>query len=494
MTTSLSLNLSECLNCTILNITDCLINNGTALNCTHAFPSKDYSPEPHHVHHKNVVWEVAMFLMNILIFVSGVTGNMLTTLTIFKDLALRHLQHFLVFSLAVTDLITLLIVLPLNIITQYVGWPFGEFTCKYILPVGDVVPAVSIVTLVSINIDRYRAIVHSLSETPSKKLGISLSVVLWVLCYIVIGIPLSLVFFVGKGHWAPHSCHPQWPDSNMSALYYNLKLVLFYIVPTLVIFFCYLRIRMVLGRNLHFLQRSTSGRGQITQLRRQKRVITMFFTIFVTFFVCMLPLNLITHFFLYSRTFAVWIHSGEIFQLSVIVGLANSSCNPIILYFLGRNYRDSFRKYLPCLDWLSKRRKDRPNISGHTVSKRDVTELVELNRQSLIDRRISKDSSLHNNSNDSLSRHRISGVDSPAKFRYSVESPGKNRRFGLAATPRERYSCETNGNTNKTNNRSSLQVVLSNKPANARFSNNNVGDDLNTDAIEYNDRDNLMAN
>ncbi|XP_057300138.1 bombesin receptor subtype-3-like [Hydractinia symbiolongicarpus] len=309
------------------------------------------------LHKRKIFWEILQFSTSIIIFICGVLGNVLIALTIVQHKSMQNLQNYFVFSLAITDLVTLLFIVPLNLMHNYVAWPFGEFACKYLLPIGDVVPAVSIFMLVSISFDRYRAIVYALSRPPSLRIGIFLIVVIWILSYLGVGFPLTFTFTVGPGFWVEKMCYTSWNDLFFQKTYITLRTILIYIVPSIVIFVCYIRVNDVLKKNLLFLERSISGAGQLQRLQRQKHVMKMFFLIFLTFLLCYLPVNLINLFYIYWREFATWSLLKESTTIATIIGLANSACNPIILYYLSRAYRKRFEQYLPFLKWCCKGKK-----------------------------------------------------------------------------------------------------------------------------------------
>ena len=299
------------------------------------------------MHKKNIVFEIIQFIVSPLLFVTGVIGNVLVILAIVKQQTLQNLQNYFVFNLAVTDLIVLILLMPLHLTSKYVSWPFGLFTCKYILPVSEVVPTVSILTLVAISIDRYRVIIHALAIPPPLKFGVIVICSFWVLCYLVVAFPLTLIFNIRSGYWMSKMCIPKWNNFPLQITYYTGRTIFFYVVPSVIIYFCYVRVNYVLVKNMSFLARSVSGIVQVARIRAQKRIMAMFFAIFLTFVLCYLPTSLITFVIVFIPAFRNWSHAGDIFKLTTTFAFANSVCNPIILYKLSRAYRESFRKYLP---------------------------------------------------------------------------------------------------------------------------------------------------
>ena len=92
------------------------------------------------------------------------------------------------------------------------------------------------------------------------------------------------------------------------------------------------------------------------RLKRQKRVMSMFFAIFLTFAVCFLPFNVLIMLFNYTpqiRQYTTVLFYSM--KLASAVAIANSASNPIILYILSRVFRAKFQSYMPFLKWFSHR-------------------------------------------------------------------------------------------------------------------------------------------
>lgn len=314
-----------------------------------SFPARKQNPK---IPAKSIAWTVLMFTFVTCLFVVSVAGNGLTIFTIVKEKSLQNTQNYLVFNLAISDLFTVVVVLPLMMIIWHVPWPFGRFSCKYLLPICDILPPVSILTLVAISIDRYRAIVYALSRPLTIKIGIAYIVASWVICYLTVGLPMSLVVELDQNK----ICMPLFKDTNWRTASYTLRTILFYIFPSTIIFVCYRRVNSVLGTSMHFLKRSVSGKSKILSLRRQKRAMKMFFAIFLTFVICYLPLNvyiLLTN-YVQDRETLLLLHT-YLSEASIMCGFANSACNPIILYLLSTTYCKSFQKILPFLKYFRRK-------------------------------------------------------------------------------------------------------------------------------------------
>ena len=307
---------------------------------------------------KNVFVETIQFIFDGIFFTIGVSGNLLIIAAVMKNPKLRSLQNYFLLNLVITDLITLLLLLPIFLISQYISWPFGSFICRYIIPVADCIPAVSILTLVVVSVDRYRIIIHSLPKALSHKDGTVIIAAIWLLSYLIIGLPLSFMIDVREGTLVKKICCPLWSNEAAKHTYYGARIGFFYILPSAIILFCYIRIRITLHDNMTFLHRSLTGVIQAKRLKHHRKIMNMFFTIFIMFVVSFLPLNLLATLILYSKHFAKWKYVLQAMQVANTFVFANSVCNPIVLYILSHVFRSQFRRWLPFLKFFQRRRNE----------------------------------------------------------------------------------------------------------------------------------------
>ncbi|XP_066935403.1 C-X-C chemokine receptor type 1-like [Clytia hemisphaerica] len=333
------------------------------------------------------VFIIIIIIIEIVIFIIGVTGNIMIVLTILTTKSMHSTQNFFVFNLAITDLVTL-VNLPMKIWQQLApylllpGWPFGEFSCIYVVPIFDIFPSVSILTLVAIYIDRYRAITATLATAVSLKYIILLLAANWIGNYLVVGLPVTFVMT----YIAPSQCMANFTSASLRRTYFTLRTVLLYVLPSSIIFFCFVRVNKVLGNSMRFLQRSVTGKSQVVRLKRQKRVMTMFFVIFLTFVICYFPYNTLTIVYHYVPSLGQYPELITSFMhVAAMLGIAYSACNSVILYHLSKAFRVKFQKYLPFLKCFTRLEKE-DTIDNHdrrhtTIEDLDDGEETKTNRR-----------------------------------------------------------------------------------------------------------------
>ena len=359
------------------------------------------------VFQKERVFTSTIIAIKVSLFFIGVIGNFLILVVIIATRSLHTAQNAFVFNLAITDLFTLLLYLPLTVYKHFVvrWWPFGEFACRFMLPIADIVPSVSILTLVAISFDRYFAItgnsvctldcssiqscfsivrsffhcstlnasqsngsksivVKSLTKRKSSCLSISnmsrpkmtiiVLVTIWMVCYMSVAFPVSTFAMT----YSDKSCLVRFKSPSTAKFYFTMRCVMFYIVPSFVIFICYNCVNNTLASSMQFLSMSANGKSRLKRLKRQRRVMIMFYAIFLSFVICFLPFNMLIIVYNFASPALLRSHPTVLLYtvtLTSTLAIANSVFNPLILYRLSSAFRRGFQRCLPCLGWFTRR-------------------------------------------------------------------------------------------------------------------------------------------
>lgn len=92
----------------------------------------------------------------------GFPGNLLMCLTIGKNDYMKTAANWLIFNLVITDLVTLLLVIPMEITLFWSNYPIplGEWGCDMAIVTSELVTYVSILTMIAFTLERYFAICH----------------------------------------------------------------------------------------------------------------------------------------------------------------------------------------------------------------------------------------------------------------------------------------------------------------------------------------------
>uniref|UniRef100_UPI0037E80469 B2 bradykinin receptor n=1 Tax=Semicossyphus pulcher TaxID=241346 RepID=UPI0037E80469 len=257
-------------------------------------------------------------------------------------------------NLAAADLL-LLCCLPfwaVNISNGF-NWPFGLFLCK-VVSLGIKMNAYcSIYFLVLVSMDRYIALVHTMSHGRMRrpkyaKLG----------CLLVWGFGLllcipTLVFREVKHfpEYDAHACFLNYPHHlpNLELILNGMLVVFSFIVPISIISFCTVKIIQALKKQA--IERFNAE-------RTEQKATTLVLAVLLAFLICWVPFHVIA-----AVDVLVQALSLEGCQLETVLDICNqiftylaffnSVLNPILYVIVGKNFRKKVREVLK--QWSIKR-------------------------------------------------------------------------------------------------------------------------------------------
>ncbi|KAK7090851.1 D(2) dopamine receptor-like [Littorina saxatilis] len=132
--------------------------------------------------------------------VFGIAGNTLVILAISLERRLQNVTNYFLLSLAVTDLLVSLIVMPFSIINEFTGrWQFGLILCNLFVTADVLMCTLSILHLCTISLERYIGIRYPLwAKNKSGKRTVLVKITLvWTLA-IAITSPITVLGIVGQ--------------------------------------------------------------------------------------------------------------------------------------------------------------------------------------------------------------------------------------------------------------------------------------------------------
>lgn len=126
-----------------------------------------------------------MTLVYALIFVVGVMGNLLVCLVIMKHRNMKTPTNYYLFSLAISDLLVLLLGMPLEVYEMWSNYPFlfGPVGCYFKTALFETVCFASILSMTTLSVERYIAILHPFRAKleSTRKRALRIIIVLWIL-------------------------------------------------------------------------------------------------------------------------------------------------------------------------------------------------------------------------------------------------------------------------------------------------------------------------
>lgn len=222
----------------------------------------------------------------LIIFLVGAVGNVLTCTVIARNKVMRTPTNFYLFSLAVSDLLVLLLGMPLELYEMWSNYPFllGKGGCYFKTFLFETVCFASILNVTALSVERYIAVVHPLRAkyivtcTHAKRVILSVWSVS-MLCAVP-NTSLHGIFTLpppkgrGVGHVANSATcmlvKPRW----MYNLIIQITTLLFFVLPMLTISVLYLLIGIQLKREkmLQVLDAKASlGQDSYSNARSQQQ-------------------------------------------------------------------------------------------------------------------------------------------------------------------------------------------------------------------------------
>ena len=283
----------------------------------------------------------------ILLDFAALVGNSLVCLAFYRNLSLRTVTNYFIFSLAITDLSAAVLIMPLSFSATVANkWNTGDLGCEIQHFFGPILAAVSLLTVIQLAINRYlRVIKPTLYPTVySKKRAIIMTVVTWILSLTQI----VLTRFISGVKYKifaiqPAFCFLYSPDKRvytMSAIVGNTFLAIVGFIITI----CYVKIYRTIHRHNTAVAASSQGGHSIFGVGEVK-MTRMLTAVVVGYFLCYTPvfISSITTVIDLKKTAMKYYNFYFLFPV-----FTSSVINPILYAALSQAWRKEFRKILQC--------------------------------------------------------------------------------------------------------------------------------------------------
>lgn len=296
--------------------------------------------------------QVGRFCIYSFIWVLGILGNIAVILTICRTKRLRSSSNYLIVNLAVADLASLCIAMPMILIVQITDWPFGLIVCRFINPLKDLFLHVSMITITVIAIDRYVHTVYPF-KTPIPLYKVKLIILLiWLVDYLLIPLPMGFVMKIQRHQMNGHEVcmaifTPEWQKISILLLSSFLFLSLFLTA------FAYVGVGFVMFKQrkrikLRAQDAGIHARSLKRELEKNLKTVKLMMAIVVAFWLSVLPLTM----FALLLELKVLMPTREqyviIFFLASHLLFLQHCINPVILYLLSKDMRAGFYKCCTC--------------------------------------------------------------------------------------------------------------------------------------------------
>ncbi|XP_022521372.2 endothelin receptor type B [Astyanax mexicanus] len=315
------------------------------------------------------------------VFLFGMVGNVTLLRIIKKHKCMRSGPNILIASLALGDIVHILIDIPVNVYKLLaVDWPFGLVVCKLVPFVQKTSVGITVLSLCALSVDRYRVVV---SRSVIRTLGKPQ----WTLCKLcviwagsvllavpeVVGFDLIMMDYKGE---QLRICllHPLQTSTFMQ-FYKAVKdwwLFGFYFLMPLI---C---TAVFYGRMSWEMLRGDVERSEMTyHLKQRWEAARAVFCLVLAFAICWFPLHL-------SRILKLTIYDEEdpgrcdllsaflvLDYIGINMASLNSCVNPMALYAVSQRFQKHFQESLCC--WRSSATQEVPDET-HKFLRSKVTE------------------------------------------------------------------------------------------------------------------------
>uniref|UniRef100_A0A3Q3GHP2 Trace amine-associated receptor 1 n=1 Tax=Labrus bergylta TaxID=56723 RepID=A0A3Q3GHP2_9LABR len=287
---------------------------------------------------------VTLYIIFGVIIILTVCGNLLVTFSVAYFKQLHTPTNYLIFSLAVSDLLLGIIVMfPGMIRFIETCWYFGDFFCKVSISSDITLCSASILNLLFISVDRYYAVCQPLLYR--SKISVNVVLILILLCWsfsVLVGfgmIFLKLNILCVEEFYYNHVACEGGCVVFMSGVSSTVSSVINFYLPGIIMLCVYLKIYLVARRQFCSIQNAgcvnsvkTSNTSQTKATKTLAIVMGGFLCFWSPFFVC----NIINPFVSYSIP-------PTFFVTLVWLGFLNSAVNPIIYAFFYSWFRKAFK-------------------------------------------------------------------------------------------------------------------------------------------------------
>ena len=299
---------------------------------------------------------LAMISLMAFVIIAGLIGNVMVIVTVAAKKSMWTPCNLFIMNIAVADLLVAIILTPLRMAELFVGWPLGEFLCRFFGPLQDVIVCISAVTHTVIALERHRGIVTPFKTKLSLRSAKIAIVIICLVCYLVIGLPLALVLKQVEQNGVTY-CRARWPLKTSRVIFEAYLVAFFILVPLITQTVTYVKIVATIkgeDTSAQSICRSGTVEQRRNQIRKKAHLVKMLIIIVAVFQVCFIPRGvyiLIKEFVSLSYKES---HRESLFianLTSIILFYLKHVLNPFILFAMSTEFK---KNCFPCGNFCSK--------------------------------------------------------------------------------------------------------------------------------------------
>ncbi|XP_075041971.1 growth hormone secretagogue receptor type 1-like [Mixophyes fleayi] len=294
---------------------------------------------------------VPVTILCIVLFLLGVTGNLLTILIFKRDKDMRSTVNMYLSSMAVSDILIFL-GLPSDLyrIWKYKPYIFGNFACKFLVYLSETCTYCTILHITTVSVERYLAICFPLKAKImiTKKRVRVIIIFLWILSSVTAGPSLFLFGVEHRPGTQPEDTmeckYMESADQNGLLRVMMWVSTVYFFIPVFFLTLLYGLICRKLWKNKHGIQ----GPNAANRGKHHKQTVKMLAVVVLSFVLCWLPFHI-------GRILFAWAGIGEYMfydltqyfnLISMVLFYLSASINPMLYNIMSQKYRAAMGKIL----------------------------------------------------------------------------------------------------------------------------------------------------
>ncbi|KAM8973707.1 histamine H2 receptor [Pelodytes ibericus] len=299
---------------------------------------------------RTILYNVLIGVVLVLIIIMTICGNVVVCLAVGFDRRLRSMTNCFIVSLAITDLLLGILVLPfsaLNLLQE--EWPFGATFCNIYTSLDVMLCTASILNLFMISLDRYYGVTaplqYSMFVTPCR-VGVAMGVI-WIVSLMVSFLPIHLGWNT-KDKTIQNSRDDDHKECKLelNKEYVLVDGLLTFYLPLFIMCLMYYRIFKIAreqAKRINHANCSNAVSPSLPTVREHKATVTLA-AVMGAFIICWFPYFTV---FTYQGVNDIEVDETA-FLIVLWLGYANSALNPILYAALNRDFRTAYQRLLHC--------------------------------------------------------------------------------------------------------------------------------------------------
>jgi len=281
-----------------------------------------------------------------IIFVLGMFGNVLTVFVVCRNKDMQTVTNFFIANLALSDILLCTLSVPFTPLYTFLNkWVLGKLMCHLVSSAQGISVYVSTLTLTSIAIDRFFVIIYPFRQRMKITTCFLIIFSTWLISVLAV-----LPYGIFLQHYPVNDtylCEESWPNETVLKVYGVITIVLQFVLPFLIIAFCYIKISFRLNDQTHNRPGVTNPRREAMERTRKQRTNRMLVAMVLIFGLCWLPFNVVNILNDFNNDILLWKYRNVCFFAVHVIAMSSTCYNPFLYSWLNENFRKEFKQVLP---------------------------------------------------------------------------------------------------------------------------------------------------